>query len=103
ATALFNQQQQLSIKKEVPSYVTNRETLFHCLINSFEKLCIEQEVSINEISKVCIGVPGIVDVQKGLAVYENIIPWSNFPISEHLIEFFPYAQILMDNDVNMAT
>lgn len=103
ATALFNQQQQLLIKKEVPSDVTNRETLFHCLINSFEKLCIEQEVSINEISKVCIGVPGIVNVHKGLAVYQNNIPWSNFPISERLIEFFPYAQILMDNDVNMAT
>ncbi|WP_249671357.1 ROK family protein, partial [Bacillus thuringiensis] len=38
-----------------------------------------------------------------LAVYQNNIPWSNFPISERLIESFPYAQILMDNDVNMAT
>lgn len=103
ATALFNQHQKILIKKEVPSDISTREALFHCLIESFDMLCMEKELSFNEISKVCIGVPGIVDVQKGLAVYQNNIPWSNFPICERLTEFFPHAQIMMDNDVHMAT
>lgn len=103
ATALFNQYQQILIKREVPSDISTREALFHCLIDSFEILCLEKKLSFNEVSKVCIGVPGIVDVQKGLAVYQNNIPWSNFPICERLIEFFPHAQIMMDNDVHMAT
>ena len=103
ATALFNQHQKILIKKEVPSDISTREALFHCLIESFDMLCMEKELSFNEISKVCIGVPGIVDVQKGLAVYQNNIPWSNFPICDRLIEFFPHAQIMMDNDVHMAT
>lgn len=103
ATALFNQYQQILIKREVPSDVSTREALFHCLIDSFEMLCMEKKLSFNEVSKVCIGVPGIVDIQKGLAVYQNNIPWSNFPICERLTEFFPHAQIMMDNDVHMAT
>lgn len=103
ATALFNQHQQILIKREVPSDIATREALFHCLIDSFELLCMEKKLSFNEVSKVCIGVPGIVDVQKGLAVYQNNIPWSNFPICERLNDFFPHAQIMMDNDVHMAT
>lgn len=103
ATALFNQHQQILIKREVPSDISTREALFHCLIDSFEILCMEKKLSFNEVSKVCIGVPGIVDVQKGLAVYQNNIPWSNFLICERLTEFFPHAQIMMDNDVHMAT
>jgi len=102
ATALFNQHQQILIKREVPSDIATREALFHCLIDSFEMLCMEKKLSFNEVSKVCIGVPGIVDVQKGLAVYQNNIPWSNFPICERLNDF-PHAQIMMDNDVHMAT
>ncbi len=85
ATALFNQHQQILIKREVPSDIATREALFHCLIDSFEMLCMEKKLSFNEVSKVCIGVPGIVDVQKGLAVYQNNIPWSNFPICERLV------------------
>lgn len=103
ATALFNQHQHILIKREVPSDISTKEALFHCLIDSFEILCMEKKLSFNEVSKVCIGVPGIVDVQKGLAVYQNNIPWSNFPICERLTEFFPHAQIMMDNDVHMAT
>lgn len=103
ATALFNQHQQLVIKRDVPSDVSNREALFHCLIDSFNMLCLEKQISFNDISKVCIGVPGIVDIQKGLAVYQNNIPWSNFPIYERLFEIFTHAQIMVDNDVNMAT
>lgn len=103
ATALFNHHQQILIKREVPSDISTREALFNCLIDSFEILCMEKKLSFNEVSKVCIGVPGIVDVQKGLAVYQNNIPWNNFPICERLTEFFPHAQIMMDNDVHMAT
>ncbi|MGC7927544.1 ROK family protein [Lysinibacillus sp. VIII_CA] len=102
ATALFSQHQQLLIKREVPSDISTRDALFHCLINSFELLCMEKKLSFKDISKVSIGLPGIVDVQKGLAIYQNNIPWRNFPICERLVEFFPHAQIMMDNDVHMA-
>jgi len=103
AVALFSQHHQLLSRREVPSDKTNKEALFTCLINSFEQLCEEKEVSFDEISKVCIGVPGIVDIQKGIAIYQNNIPWENFPICERLTEVFPHAHIKMDNDVYMAT
>jgi len=103
AVALFSQHHQLLGRREVPSDKTNKEALFTCLIDSFEQLCVGKEVSFDEISKVCIGVPGIVDVQKGIAVYQNNIPWENFLICERLTEVFPHAHIKMDNDVYMAT
>jgi len=103
AAALFDIHQQLLSTREVASDKTNREALFACLIDSFAQLCAEKEVTFNEISKVSIGVPGIVDIEKGIAVYQNNIPWENFPICTRLTEVFPHAHIKMDNDVYIAT
>lgn len=103
ATAIFSPDLQMMSKQEIPSDTSNREALFQCLIKSFEQLCAEKYISFGEISKVCIGLPGIVDVEKGIAVYQNNIPWENFPVCERLKEEFPNAEIQMDNDVYMAT
>lgn len=103
ATAIFSQDQQLLSKQEVPSQISNREALFQCIVNSFKQLCTEKASFFDEISKVCIGLPGIVDVEKGIAVYQNNIPWENFPVRERLKEVFLAAEIKMDNDVYMAT
>ncbi|WP_042477351.1 ROK family protein [Bacillus ndiopicus] len=103
ATALFNQNQQLINRKEVPSDKTSREALFNCLLASFQTLCEEQEISVKDISKVCVGVPGIVEPQQGIAVFQNNIPWEKFPICDRLANIFPHAHIKMDNDVYMAT
>ncbi|MEC1177863.1 ROK family protein [Metasolibacillus meyeri] len=103
ATALFHQNLQIINKKEVASDKTNREVLFTCLLKSFQDLCEEQQISFEQIAKVAVGVPGIVDPKQGIAVFQNNIPWESFPLSNRLIEIFPHAQIKVDNDVYMAT
>lgn len=103
ATAIFNQEQQLMSKQEVPSNTSSREALFQSLVESFKQLCTEMAISLDEISKVSIGLPGIVDIEKGIAVYQNNIPWANFPICDRLAEVFLKADVKMDNDVYMAT
>ncbi|ATP41664.1 glucokinase [Solibacillus sp. R5-41] len=103
ATAIFSPDQQLLSKQEVPSDTSSREALFQSLVKSFEQICTEKAISFDEISKVCIGLPGIVDIEKGIAVYQNNIPWANFPICNRLAEVFVKADIKMDNDVYMAT
>ncbi|WP_274307926.1 ROK family protein [Solibacillus daqui] len=103
ATAIFNKEQQLMSKLEVPSDTSSREALYQSLVKSFEQLCTEKAISFDEISKVSIGLPGIVDIEKGIAVYQNNIPWANFPICDCLAEVFHKAEVKMDNDVYMAT
>lgn len=103
ATAIFSHDQQLLFKQELPSDTSSREALFHSLIQSFEQLCTEKAISFDEVSKVSVGLPGIVDVEKGVAVFQNNIPWANFPICDRLAELLPKAEVKMDNDVYMAT
>ncbi|MCH7322933.1 ROK family protein [Solibacillus sp. MA9] len=103
ATAIFNKEERLLSKLEVPSDTSSREALYQSLVKSFEQLCTEKAISFDEISKVSIGLPGIVDIEKGIAVYQNNIPWANFPICDCLAEVFQNAEVKMDNDVYMAT
>lgn len=103
ATAIFNQGQQLLTKLEVSSDTSSGEALYETLLQSFEQLCTEKAIAFEDISKVSIGLPGIVDIEKGIAVYQNNIPWANFPICDRLAGVFQKAEVTMDNDVYMAT
>lgn len=60
------------------------------------------QVMPSEIVGIGIGMPGIVDYKRGCAIMQNNLPLENFPIIDMLQGDFPNAQIVMDNDVNVA-
>lgn len=48
-------------------------------------------------------VPGLVDTKKGLAIFQNNLSWSNFPLKVRLHKTFPKVKrIVVDNDVSQA-
>ncbi|MCD7032979.1 ROK family protein [Metabacillus sp. GX 13764] len=47
------------------------------------------------------GVPGKLDLEKGLAVFQNNLPWRHFPLKERLEQDLKLP-VTMDNDVYMA-
>lgn len=53
---------------------------------------------------ISIGIPGIVDIEKGTVSYApNIFPtWDNYPLRKKLEEALGTTKILIENDVNLS-
>lgn len=87
---------------KVPSNKESSETLFHCVCSAIRELLNRQQLDIRNVAGIGVGLPGKVDVENGIAVFQNNIPWKNFPVVERLQEEFRNIQIKIDNDVKVA-
>lgn len=87
---------------KVSSDISNSEALFSCVVDATETLLMKNGVPISDIIGIGVGLPGKVDVKNGIAVFQNNIPWPNFPIVERLQETFGDIPIKIDNDVKVA-
>ena len=72
------------------------------LVTMIRESLKQAQVMPSEIVGIGIGMPGIVDYKRGCAIMQNNLPLENFPIIDMLQGDFPNAQIVMDNDVNVA-
>jgi len=67
-----------------------------------EKMLEENSLSSATLNGIGIGVPGPVDFMMGTLVSPPIMPgWDRYPIIETIQQWFPSANIFVDNDVNM--
>lgn len=89
-------------KVELKSIVTNKETMFSQVTKSIDYILQKTNTSSDNIKGMGIGVPGKVDKQNGIAVYQNNLPWRNFPIVDRLHEHYQIKRINIDNDVYLA-
>ena len=103
AVALYKKDGTAVKVNEVRSEKNDGETLFLLLVDSFMALCMDEGVNSNDIEGIAVGIPGIVDIVKGIAIFQNNLPWRDFPLAERLSNIFPQSQIVIDNDVYMAT
>lgn len=103
ATALFLKDGPVVKVNEIRSEKNDGEILFQSLVDSFQSICVNERVNLEDIKGIAVGIPGIVDTEKGIAVYQNNLPWRDFPLAERLANEFPKSKIVIDNDVYMAT
>lgn len=104
ATGLVNENGEVLHKVEVPSVSNSREGMFEQVVLSIETLHSSlKEAERKKIKGVGVGVPGKVDIEKGIAIFQNNLSWDNFPITDRLKKLYPNYPIEMDNDVYMAT
>lgn len=103
AAALVDEEGTLFQRTEVSSDVTDKETMFKKVIHCIEQTLAASTVSMREIAGIGVGVPGKVDRNKGIAVYQNNLPWRDFPLVQRLQDYFNIDRIIIDNDVYMAT
>jgi len=93
---------ELSYEYVAKSDTTNSQTMYDVVTTGIEKLMLDIGLTQTEVS-FGIGVPGIVDSEKGIAIFQNNLPWKNFPIVDELKVSFPQVEMIkINNDVACA-
>jgi glucokinase len=92
--ALFSESGEVLKKEKIP---TN-----HSIDQFFEELfaLIEKEF-LDAISAIGIGVPGVIDYDRGIALKFGNLPWTNVNFKARLEERF-HVPVTVDNDANVA-
>ena len=102
AAGIVTEHGELLGRVEVKSDPSGREAMFARVCEAVEQVLNEVSISIDQIEGIGAGVPGKVDRKEGIAIYQNNLPWGNFPVRERLAERFKESRITIDNDVYMA-
>lgn len=102
ACGLINENGDVIDQKMTPSQTETRETMFQCVITCIEELLSSSSIPKEQLKGIGVGVPGKVDRKNGIAVFQNNIPWKNFPVVSRLKEALGIDHIVIDNDVYMA-
>lgn len=75
------------------------DALFEAIINGWNELLQNEQ---GEVSKVAVGLPGILNIKKGIVIHQQNLPWREFPLVEKLQNVYPNAQIRMETDMMTA-
>lgn len=102
AVGIVTETGKLLHRSEVKSDPSDREKMFAKVVEAVESVLQTSTLSINDIAGIGVGVPGKVDRENGIAVFQNNLPWKGFPLSNRLQEQFGIDRITIDNDVYMA-
>lgn len=67
-----------------------------------EKMLLENNYDPEKLYGIGIGIPGPVDFSMGTVVSPPIMPgWDRYPIIQTVQQWFPCANVVVDNDVNV--
>ncbi|WP_440897567.1 ROK family protein [Amphibacillus sp. Q70] len=102
ACGLINEHGDIIQQNTVSSDPTDREAMFQQVISGIEELLGNCSIPKSEITGMGVGIPGKVDREQGIAIFQNNLPWSRFPVVERLKRSFDIDHIVVDNDVYMA-
>src|SRR5690625_3790215 len=101
-SVIMDRQRQVKGRIVVKSNPTTKEAMIQQVTTCIESLLQTSNIQISEVKGIGVGVPGKVDRSKGIAVYQNNLPWREFPIVDHLKDYFSLDNIFIDNDVYAA-
>ena len=102
AAGIITEKGELLKRTEVKSDHSDREIMFSRVVEAVELLLMDSSLSITDIAGIGVGVPGKVDREKGIAVFQNNLPWRDFPVAQRLRESFGIEKLVIDNDVYTA-
>jgi glucokinase len=101
SAALVDQEGRCFNQQLLPSIVDSSEKMFQQVVRCINNVIKEGHPLLSKVSGMGIGVPGKVDIDKGIAVFQNNLPWRNFPLAERLRNIYNIP-VVIDNDVRMA-
>lgn len=102
ACGIINEAGDLIQQEIVPSDPSDREKMFERVVACVQQLMDHCSIPFNQITGIGAGVPGKIDRDNGIAVFQNNLPWENFPFVERIREALGIRKVVIDNDVYMA-
>lgn len=102
AAGIVNSEGKILVKAKVPSLTDTKEGMYDQVVKAINIVLECFEGSQAEISGIGIGLPGKVDRKQGVAVFQNNLPWQNFPLRERLEKTYPELKSAIENDVGAA-
>ncbi|UUX33814.1 ROK family protein [Fundicoccus culcitae] len=102
AAALIDDKGAIHHRQQIKTPTQSAETLFKAVVKSIQTVLDNAQLQVSDIQGIGLGVPGKVDIHNGIAVYQNNLPWGNFPVVARLQAVFPDTKIAIDNDVKVA-
>jgi len=103
ASVIIDRSYNIISRVEVESVNKDRESLFNQVIKAIDLTIAKTSLTMTDLVGVGVGVPGKIDKKKGVAIYQNNIPWENFPIVSRLQKEYSIKNVWLDNDVYLAT
>lgn len=102
ATGVVDEEGNIFSEIKLPSKTKDKESMFEQVLEALKQTLEDFKGKKEEIIGIGIGLPGKVDRENGIAVFQNNLPWANFPLKERLLEHYPEMEIHIDNDVAVA-
>lgn len=102
AAAVVDEEGKIYSEVKLASKTSDKEKMFEQVLNALKESIEDFEGEKEDILGIGIGLPGKVDRKNGIAVFQNNLPWSNFPLKDRLLEHYPKMEIKIDNDVAVA-
>ncbi|MDN4073021.1 ROK family protein [Fictibacillus terranigra] len=102
AAGIISETGELLNRAETKSDPSNREKMFTRVVKAVEQVLEDSSFTIADMYGIGVGVPGKVDREQGIAVFQNNLPWTKFPLTSRLRDQFGLQRITIDNDVYMA-
>ncbi|WP_077303424.1 ROK family protein [Virgibacillus pantothenticus] len=102
AAGIVNEYGDLIQQEIVSSDPADKEAMFASVVRCVEQLMDHSSIPFEEIYGIGAGLPGKVDRERGVAVYQNNLPWDDFPFTDRLQKAVGIERIVIDNDVYMA-
>ncbi|WP_106496218.1 ROK family protein [Lentibacillus sp. Marseille-P4043] len=102
ASGIVNEKGNLIQKEVVKSDPSDKESMFSRVKTCVKELLNHSSIPADEIFGIGAGIPGKVDQKNGVAVFQNNLPWGNFPFVKRIQEALKIDRVVIDNDVYMA-
>lgn len=102
ASGIVNEHGDLIQKEVVRSDTSDKEQMFSQVITCVQTLMNHSSIPLSDIFGIGAGIPGKVDRENGIAVFQNNLPWRDFPFTKRISEALGVNRIVIDNDVDMA-
>src|SRR5690625_966889 len=99
ASGIVNQHGDLIQQEIIKSDPSDREKMFSQVITCVERLMNHSSIPLSEIDGIGAGVPGKIDRDNGVALFQNNLPWRDFPFVKRIQKQFKIECVVLDNDV----
>lgn len=99
AGSLVNSKGEVLFSEREQSDPSNKENMFYQVVKVIERLKNKSAEMNKKVIGIGVGLPGKVDAANGIAVFQNNLPWENYPIVERLQTLYPTLSIKIENDV----